>query len=232
MTSNTLNDPNCRPYKDKGGKYEFLNKEGKNIAPYEFDDFQYTTSSKDLISVYKNHKWGFINKKGTVIKDFQFEDVNGFCEDLISVKQNRKWGCMDRSGNITIPFKFDKSIVFTNGIAIVDIDSKEGAIDKRGNFLVLPKFDCIKPEFNCGLAMVELGNLTGVIDIKGNYIVKPNNIYNVYQWDSKSIFMMKNIGSADILDIESKKIKHLNYKQICGFKNDIIFISENNKWDL
>ncbi|AYF55300.1 MULTISPECIES: WG repeat-containing protein [Clostridium] len=232
MSSATLNNPNCRPYKNEKGKYQFLNKEGKNIAPYEFDDFEYTKSSKDLISVYKNNKWGFMNKQGTFVKDFQFEEVHGFCEDLISVKQNGKWGCMDRSLNVTIPFKFDKPVVFIGGIAIVDIDSKEGPIDKKGNFLISPKFDCIKGDFHEGYSMVQLGNKTGIIDIKGNFIVKPNNKYGFYSWDSKSINMVTNLGTTHLMDIQSKKVIDLEHKQVSSFKNNIVLISENNKWGI
>ena len=90
----------------QNGKYGFIDKKGKVVVPFQFDDTAYSFSD-GLTYVKREGKYGFIDKKGKVIIPFQFDDAESFSDGLAKVRQNDKYGFVDKEGKVVVPFLFD-----------------------------------------------------------------------------------------------------------------------------
>lgn len=122
---------------EENGKYGFINNEGKEVIPLEYDDAWFF--SEGLAPVMKNGKWGYVNLKNELVIDFQFVGAmehfkNGVAEyrkGNIS-KSGYTWGTtglIDKTGKIIAQPKY-KEIHFVEGnVAIVTIDGQKYLYD-------------------------------------------------------------------------------------------------------
>lgn len=122
---------------EENGKYGFINNEGKEVIPLEYDDAWFF--SEGLAPVMKNGKWGYINLKNELVIDFQFVGAmehfkNGVAEyrkGNVS-KSGYTWGTtglIDKTGKIIAQPKY-KEIHFVEGnVAIVTIDGQKYLYD-------------------------------------------------------------------------------------------------------
>lgn len=63
------------------GKWGFLNKHGKEMSPFVYDDIQMGDFEGGFVRVCKNGKWGFVNDKCEEMCEFKYEiDWCGFLE--------------------------------------------------------------------------------------------------------------------------------------------------------
>ena len=69
----------------KGGKFGYIDRTGKVIIPFKFDDaWQF---SEGLASVKIGEKRGYINENGKIVIEPQFDWANSFFEGLAKSKQ-------------------------------------------------------------------------------------------------------------------------------------------------
>ncbi len=151
----------------KDGKWGFIDKRGKIVAPILFDVVW--SFREGMAAVKKDGKWGFIDKSGKVVIPFQFDGLPewgqscGFQEGMAAVEKDGKWGFIDKSGKVVIPFQFDglsewgQSCGFHEGMAAVCMgkygEKKWGFVDKSGKVVVPVQFDRVR-NFHGGLAAV------------------------------------------------------------------------------
>ncbi|MFC0392653.1 WG repeat-containing protein, partial [Paenibacillus mendelii] len=145
---------------NKDGKFGYIDKEGKVVIPFEYDNTQLFTEG--FAAVNKDDKWGFVNKKGEVVIPLEYDWAFIFEDGLIPARKDGKFGFIDKTGNTIVPFEFhfERGFLggFSEGLAPVEKDGKKGYIDKMGK-VVIPfelEYDVIG-RFHNGLAGVAIG---------------------------------------------------------------------------
>lgn len=56
------------------GKWGFLNKQGKEMSPFVYDDIKMRDFEGGFVRVCKNGKWGYVNDKCEEMCEFKYED--------------------------------------------------------------------------------------------------------------------------------------------------------------
>ncbi len=110
-----------------GGRYGYINSEGKFIINPQFDDAG--TFSGGLAAVKLGH-WGFIDKTGKVVINPQFDEAGSFSEGLAVIKMGGHFGYTDTGGKMVINPQFDRALPFSEGLAGVRSGGKWGFVDK------------------------------------------------------------------------------------------------------
>ena len=87
------------------GKYGIIDRTGKVILPFEYDEYIYPT--EDIFALSKNEKWALAGVGEGLITDFLFDYVSGFSEGLACVKIGEKYGFIDKTGEIVVPPEYD-----------------------------------------------------------------------------------------------------------------------------
>ncbi|MCI4670512.1 MAG: WG repeat-containing protein [Bacteroidia bacterium] len=148
-------------YVKEGNKIGFINFNGKEIIPVEFDAVK--SFSEDILPVNKGAiekdyesvggKWGFWNREGKEIIPIKYEDAQIFREGLAPVKLNGKYGFINLNDEVILDFKYEDAKPFREGFAAVKIEGKWGFIDKKGNIVISPKFHRVE-DFDNGFSIV------------------------------------------------------------------------------
>ena len=116
------------------GKYGFIDKMGKEIIPFVYDDAG--SFSEGLAKVRINGKWGFIDKTGKEAIPSIYDNVGSFSEGLVPAQSNGKYGFIDKTGKEVIPFKYDEASNFSEGLARVRSDEKWLYIDASDKTII------------------------------------------------------------------------------------------------
>ena len=149
------------------GKYGFLDKNGREIIPCNYDwidDEQYLCD--DNCRIVLNGKYGFIDKNGKEVIPCNYDFAYVFDEGLAAIKLNGKWGFIDRDGIEVIPHRYEDVYAFSEGFAAIKLNGKWGFVNKEGIEAVPCKYDesyC----FTEGLASVRLQDKFGFVNKEG-----------------------------------------------------------------
>ncbi|NYR10867.1 WG repeat-containing protein [Psychrobacter sp. BI730] len=91
---------------ERNGKYGFINKNGQNVIPIEYDSI-HPEFSEGLLGVEKEGKYGFVNKNGKEVIPIEYDYVGYFSEDLAAVGREGRSGFIDKQGEVVIPIEYD-----------------------------------------------------------------------------------------------------------------------------
>ena len=87
------------------GKWGFINKVGKEVIPYKYDDAW--GFSEGLARVKLNNKWGFIDNTGKEVIPCKYDETRNFFEGLATVQLNGKYGIIDKTGWEVVPIIYE-----------------------------------------------------------------------------------------------------------------------------
>lgn len=168
----------------KNGKWGYINRYGKNIIPFIYDDVTYFESQSNLALVskgnYPNSKYGFIDKKGNIIIPLKYSNAIFFINGFAWVNENGISYYIDKNGKSFFKnFKFDYDYNgFHDNRSAFKLNNKFGFIDTNGEIIIPPKYDEIR-NFNDGekICQVKVNGKWGAININGEYILKPDYDY-------------------------------------------------------
>jgi hypothetical protein len=104
------------------GKWTFIDKTGREISPFSFDDAKDFTEGFGLVKVGK--KWGFINTGGKIVIAPSYDGASQFSDGLAMVRIGKKHGFINHSGKMVIPAKFAAACSFSDGRALVIFPNK------------------------------------------------------------------------------------------------------------
>lgn len=117
------------PFHGGGGRYGFIDKDGKFVINPQFDDAR---SFADGFAAVKMGHWGFIDKTGKIIINPQFDDAESFSEGLAVVKMGGHFGYTDTTGKLAINPQFEKAESFSEKLAAVRSGGKWGFVNPAG----------------------------------------------------------------------------------------------------
>jgi hypothetical protein len=159
--------------KFENNKYGYLDKSGKIVIPFQYDD---ASNFKDgLAKVALNKKYGFIDITGKQVVPLKYDEAEDFENGYARVKaygegMKFKWGFVDKSGKEVIPIKYDEVRNFTEGLAAVKTNDSWGYIDITDKQIILSMYKYAY-DFSEGLAAVAINFEFGFIDKSNNWII-------------------------------------------------------------
>lgn len=83
-------------------KYGYLNFNGKEVIPFEYDYYDLGDFSDGLALAKRDGKWGFFDSTGKEGIPFEYEDAYSFSEGLGWVKKDGKYVVIDTSGKVIL----------------------------------------------------------------------------------------------------------------------------------
>ena len=102
------------------GKYGFINNEGKEVTPQDFEI--YGKYKEGMISVLKDGKMGFLDESGAMKIPMIYEDDGNyrpyFENGVAYAYLNGKYGFINPEGETVAPFEYDAIAYFKDGEAI------------------------------------------------------------------------------------------------------------------
>ncbi len=156
----------------QGGKYGFINMEGNEVIPIEYD---YATSFFEGMAVVEvDGKNGFINTKGEIVIPLKYDSAWEFNDGIAYVKKDNKMGYIDKDGNEVIPIIYDDMSQFEDGLLGVKLGSKWGFVNEKGEVVIPIRFDDSKYGgyywFREGISKAVLGKKEIFINTRGENI--------------------------------------------------------------
>jgi hypothetical protein len=155
------------------GKYGFLDRKGKEIIAFQFDEVE-DFNSLGLALVKKKSKYGLINKKGEVIVTFDFQNIILLeSVKLIAVCKNNKWAFYSTLGKQVSDFIYDQINFTKSSLILVKKDGKIGYLDSNLiTRIPFGKYHSGTILNKNGLAIVSLKKGYGVINAKDIQVIR------------------------------------------------------------
>ena len=210
-------------------KCGYIDLEGNEVIPLEYDDANDFNFSTGLAIVKKDNKYGFINKDGDTVIPFIYDYAKGFKDDLIVVSKNGKYGYIDKDGNNIIEFKYDNAELFygTN-IAIVAIGEKYGAIDRNGNIIIPFEYYNLDRKDEIILAQKTDDGNYGIFDLNGKLI--RDFEYEDNKYYSEDMMPVKKDGKWGFINKSGKEVIKAQYDDIDQFSEGVCGVKLGDKW--
>lgn len=137
-------------FKEKDGKFSFIDQKENLVINYQYEDAFYFTDG--LAKVKTSEKYGFINQSNKMVIAAEYDDVKPFSDGVAPVSINGKWALIDKTGKPITEFIYDNFVdfikddleyiaIFEDGIATVKKDGKFGYINNKGREQTAIKYD-------------------------------------------------------------------------------------------
>lgn len=153
----------------KGGKWGYIDLNGRNVIACEFDSAG--SFNGGLALVKKNNKYGYIDTNGNVTIPFEWDLAYSFTDGYAIVENSSYAGLIDTNGNKAIvPGDWEKVWMYSEGLVKVQKGGKWGFATLEGELVI----DCVwdlTSTFSEGLALVSKDGKYGYIDATGNEII-------------------------------------------------------------
>lgn len=176
------------PMENSEGKWGFIDKTGKEIIPYIYDECR---KFKDgLAFVKQNHKWGCIDKEGNVRIPFIYyldRFLDNGSNEYVYVERPEGWGILDARRIEVVPCQYRSyrpswnSTHIINGFieVINDNNHKHGLMNMDGNVIVPCIYDYVGT-FSEGLVAVRKDDKTSYLDKTGRVVIKTEEFEGGY----------------------------------------------------
>lgn len=120
-TGTTITAEILRP-SQKNGKWGIVNREGKEVIPFKYDDLRIAdTSRRNIFEMRLNGKWGAVNTNNEEIIPIRFERLSLEIDRIgnfgyFQVMLDNKWGALDETGKEILPPRFERQPNFSEGV--------------------------------------------------------------------------------------------------------------------
>ena len=211
-------------YVRKGDKVFFINTEGKEAFPFEYEYAR--DYSEGFAFVSKDNKCGFIDVKGNVVISLTDNDYGDFSENYAVVSNDGNYGFIDKTGKVVIPMIYELALDFHDGLAPVKKNGKTGAINKKGEEVVPFVYQHVRP-FSEGMAAVTKDEKWGFVDSKGNEVIPL--VYSSVESFSEGLAVAKKDGKYLFLDKNGNVVLQNfdNISFIGSFHDGLAKVSKN-----
>lgn len=174
--------------KANGGKWGYINIEGKTILPALYDFIGKRSENYSVIR--KDRSWALFNLVTHEVKEIEEASCLGPCIDglcRINVGgsydiENKKinggqWGYLAPGKGIVIDSKFSNAHDFSDGMAAVKIDDKWGFINTNGDMIVPCEYDELISSYTDGKGKLCRNDYLEVFDKDGKNISSQRRRY-------------------------------------------------------
>lgn len=207
-----------------GGRYGFINSEGKYIINPQFDD---AGNFSDGLAAVKMGKWGFVDKTGKIVINPQFDEANAFSEGLAVIKLSGRFGYTDKNGQLVINPQFERAQAFSEGLAGIRMGGRWGFVDKTGKTSINAQFDEVGP-FVKGLAPARQSKRWGYINPAGNFIINPQ--FDDAAAFSEGLAAVRQSGRWGYVDASGKIMINPQFDEAAGFTNHLARVKTGGRF--
>ena len=221
------------------GKYGFVNKDGKEQIPFEYDEVEpfsvkastvwdyysdeaYSSPATERVSVdaKKNGKWGLIDKANNILIPFEYDDHFRYAgKGLYHTSKNGRKGMIDEQNNVLIPFEYEDIEDFFDYLKVMK-NKKWGLVARNGYKLVLPcRYDKIESA-NKDYAVVRKGAKWGIVKVAVNEQVVIPFDYDELSMFSEGLARAKKNGKWGFVDSNNKTVIPFEYEEASVFRSD------------
>ncbi|MEX2564942.1 MAG: WG repeat-containing protein [Cyclobacteriaceae bacterium] len=149
-----------------GDHYGFVNKEGMEIIPAEFDKVK--RFSEGLSGVKKGLSWGFINQNAELVIPYYYDEVGDFYRGLALVKKNKKYNLINSQGETLMENYYDRISMVSDNYYLTEDDGLFGLVNPSGKEILTPEFNELRRE-GLDLVLIRKGDKYGIIKENGDY---------------------------------------------------------------
>lgn len=166
---------------EEGGKWGFINKNGKFVIKPQYDD-SYYPFSEGLAAVQFGAKWGYIDRSNRMVVPANFSAAENFENGIAAVREGTsevgkgRWIYIDKTGRYLFESEENLSYSgFDEGLMDVKKGDKWGYLDTKGAWAIPPKFVDTN-NFSEGLAgVVHEDGSSGFINTQGEWVIRLKN---------------------------------------------------------
>lgn len=235
----------------KNGKFGFINQEGKEVIPIEYEAVG--KPEEGFVAVKKDNKWGFVDFNNQIKHEFVFDDFDEaqykiyFTEGLCLVNKNGKFGFIDTLFKQTILPQFNMATAFYNDFSLVKKGSSYGIINIRGEEVLPIKYSKIhyyglSKYFVNGIAVASKGDKWGFINNKGVELTKfiydspepTDNLeedINILPYEFvEGICRVSVNGKIGFINSRGQEITPYQFKEATDFKNGLAAVKVKDRW--
>ena len=210
-----LNDIILEKKQGSNGKYGFVNKNGNEQIPFEYDDVESFSEEKSVV-------WDY---------DGEVLDISPAGEKIcVNAKKNGKWGLIDKANNILIPFEYDQNIEYAgNGLYRTSKNGKKGMIDEQNNVLIPFEYDDIEDFFS--YLKVKKDKKWGLLARDGYKLALPCR-YDRIESAGKDYAAVRKGAKWGIVKVavNEQVVVPFDYDQINLFTEGLARAKKNGKW--
>lgn len=205
----------------KNNKSGFINKKGKIIIPFIYEDAY--PFFEEYASVKKDKKWFYINKNGEkILPDsltYSYRPIINSHAIFMSntPSEKRKNRLINNTQSV---------LEFLNKIEKIEL--KEGLINVNGKIIIKPIYDEISGYFHKGYMRVQNNGLLGIIDENGKIVI-PLNYERISDISNEKLFVVRKREKYGMVDINNKIIIPIEYDLIKAFSDKKALVKINDK---
>lgn len=204
----------------KDGKFGMIDRAGKQLGPFKFDEVRYLYSC-GLAKARIGTGWGFIDETGAEIVPLVYQEVDyNKVDPFVAARSEGKWAFYSGEGVQLTPFYYDELFesiradgeysFFTGGLAKVRIGNQFGYVD-AGFHEVIPlgSYDEVGAINADSLAIVAKEDKVAVIHVKGHNVLPLayDEITHPTRWSHISANFIAQIGgSFQLLNAKAKPL--------------------------
>lgn len=221
----------------KQNKVGFINTEGEEILPIEFDDLNIVDD--DLFIAEKSDKYFIFDIKGKeLFSSSDYEITDNYSENFFIVEKELEnglsvMGFIDKNGKETIEPIYEKVFNFKHGKAVAKLhDSNYVFINKRGETIEELDYNYVLPSHRGDeYLVVNDENEYGYLDKNGDIIIKPQFTIGSFFEDGYARVTSSDIESEDrlwgIIDRKGEYIIQPEYTNIVYLGEDLFAVSKD-----
>lgn len=225
-----------------GYRYGFIDKDGNEVLPIEFNELYRITDIKDNNNIYfiasKNGQFGVYKNSNQLINN-EYQSINyNKNNNIFLLEKSKRYGVADIEGNSIIDIKYIQ--IDVNGNTLY-AKTKEGTVDvydTKGKQSDIPsnvyKYSVADGKYSIIVTNNDGQSLYSIQDNNGNEIVKPEYTYIEYLYDNLFIAsnMQKQLGILDENGNEKVEFKYSSIQKIKDTKLIQALIKEENTVDI
>lgn len=228
----------------KEGFYGVVNKQGKILAPFEYDDielkgeyqgqwYEGITYDYEFIITKREGKYGVIDVSGRVISHPQYEGITIINKDLIGIKQQGKWGWIDAgNGRIIQQPVYDevRKCYLTNGAVAIYQGDKEGMAKADGTIVIPPKYTFLSNIYTYTASYIAYleNDQCGVFTSDGK-VLTPPQFEAIESLREVDLIKVKQGGKVGAIDLQGNWVIPADFDRIDDFIKGLAIVKKDGK---
>lgn len=215
------------------GKYGWIDKNGKQVMPFQFDFIENYDEEKERFRYQKGNKLGWVNRKLTNNQSQTLaewaDEIELTKSDVRNVRVGNYFGLINQNGTFIIPVRYENKIVFDKfGKAVVKENRLWGMIDKGGNIIIPSEYQ-EKFQFNDKqLACVLKNGKYGIVDYDGKVVIP--TVYDNYIYTDYEYWTVKKNNKFGITNNKGQLVIPIEYEKVFPYINHLALAKKDKKW--
>lgn len=200
-------------------QYGVVDKEGKIIIPFIYDEIQDFYGTANTIVKLKG-KFGLVSSNNKIVLPIECESIMTWDDlDYYIIKKNNKSGIIDKNLKPVLNFNYqDLSPCFYDdqNRFIAKKDNKYGVIDRRGSIIIPFEYNEMSNWVEYGPGsdyhFVTKNKKKGLITKEGKIVIP--TIYDSLFYNDENTIILSKDGKYGVVTIQNKSVIPFNYDKI------------------